>query len=183
MSSGAILAINLEDRGLQLNSVEAEAIGRLRLATAIGLLAETMLPAVEATLFARPDWLAIKIQAIWFVLTVVVWAATWHSRFGQVWKPAVLLFSAGFREPLVSKTLRNFSSLRVSASSDLFLLLAVWRARHSPTGVRWDPASPILSSRSHSTKLAASGVNPPRRHPQHAGLYRRTPSAYRITLA
>jgi PAS domain S-box-containing protein len=39
--------------------------------------------------------LAIKIQAIWFVLTLVLWAATWHPRFGQIWKPAVLLFSGG----------------------------------------------------------------------------------------
>ena len=58
MSSKGVLEINSEGRGPQLKSVEAEATSRLRLATAVSLLAETILPAVEATLFARPDWLS-----------------------------------------------------------------------------------------------------------------------------
>jgi PAS domain S-box-containing protein len=79
----------------QRESVETEAIRRLRLATAVSLLAEIILPVVEAVWFPRPDWLAIEIQAIWFGLTVALLAATWHSSFGLVWKPAVLLFATG----------------------------------------------------------------------------------------
>jgi PAS domain S-box-containing protein len=78
-----------------LTSVEVEAIYRLRMAAAVSVLAETILPAVEATLFSRPDWLAIEIQAIWFGLTIFLLAATWHPHFGRVWKLAVLLFSTG----------------------------------------------------------------------------------------
>jgi PAS domain S-box-containing protein len=84
-----------KDQIVQLTSVEAEAISRLRMAAAVSVLAEIILPAVEATLFTIPDWLAIEIQTIWFVLTLALWIATWYPRFGRVWKPAVLLFSAG----------------------------------------------------------------------------------------
>jgi PAS domain S-box-containing protein len=80
---------------VQPASVEAEAISRLRLAAAVSVLAEIILPAIEATWFAAPDWLAIEIQTIWFALTLALWIATWHPRFGRVWKPAVLLFSGG----------------------------------------------------------------------------------------
>jgi len=65
------------------------------MAAAVSVLAEIILPTVEATWFSLPDWLAIEIQTIWFVLTLALWAATWHPRFGRVWKPVVLLFSAG----------------------------------------------------------------------------------------
>jgi hypothetical protein len=78
-----------------LTSVEAEAISRLRLAAAVSVLAEIILPAVEAAGFSRHDWLAIEIQTIWLGLTLALWAATWHLHFGRVWKPAVLLFAAG----------------------------------------------------------------------------------------
>ena len=95
MSPGSVGPTDSKDQTVQLRSVEAEAISRLRLAAAVSVLAEIILPAVEAAFFPRPDWLAIEIQSIWFVLTLALWAATWHPRFGRVWKPAVLLFSAG----------------------------------------------------------------------------------------
>jgi PAS domain S-box-containing protein len=131
MSSGSVLAINSDDRAPQLKSVEAEAIGRLRLATAVSLLAETILPVVEATLFARPDWLAIRIQAIWFVLTIVLLAATWHPRFGLVWKPAVLLFSAGL---IVSAGVLSVEGASLAPFMFLLVLLPV-----GGTILPWEP--------------------------------------------
>ncbi len=80
---------------LQLRSVEAEATTRLRLAAAVSVVAELILPTVEAIFFSHPDWLAIEIQSIWFALTLALWTATWHPRFGRFWKPTVLLFAAG----------------------------------------------------------------------------------------
>src|SRR6202007_1353969 len=41
----------------------------------------------------NPDWLAIETQAIWFVLTMALLAATWLPGFPRVWKPTLLLFS------------------------------------------------------------------------------------------
>jgi PAS domain S-box-containing protein len=78
---------------VQPQSDEAEAITRIRLAGALGLLAEIILPSIEAISFNRPDWLVIRIQAIWFVLTLTLLGATWHPRFSRIWKPAILLFS------------------------------------------------------------------------------------------
>src|SRR6266446_5748928 len=95
MSPGSARVTDSESYTVQLKSVDDEATSRLRLAAAVSVLAEVILPLVEATLFPRPDRLAIEIQAIWFGLTVALWTATWHPRFGRVWKPAVLLFSAG----------------------------------------------------------------------------------------
>src|SRR5262249_5516063 len=86
---------NSKDQIVQLTSVQAEAISRLRMAAAVSVIAEIILPAVEATLFSHPDWLAIAIQTIWFALTLALWLGTRHPRFGRVWKPAVLLFFAG----------------------------------------------------------------------------------------
>jgi PAS domain S-box-containing protein len=77
----------------QLPSVDEEAIGRLRLAVGVAVLAEIILPAVEVAWFLRPDWLAIEIQAIWLVFTLVLLVATWHPRFDRIWRPSVLLLA------------------------------------------------------------------------------------------
>ncbi|MBV8807257.1 MAG: PAS domain S-box protein, partial [Acidobacteriaceae bacterium] len=95
MNPGAVRTTDFPEPTLRLESVEAEARTRLRLAAAVSVVAEIILPAVEAVLFARPDWLAIEIQTIWFGLTLALWAFTWHPRFHQLWKPVVLFFSAG----------------------------------------------------------------------------------------
>jgi PAS domain S-box-containing protein len=95
VSLAGIRLTDLPEQTAQLKSVDAEAISRLRWATAVSLLAEIILPAVEATLFANPDWLAIEIQGIWLALTLALWSATWHPRFAQLWKPAVLIFATG----------------------------------------------------------------------------------------
>jgi PAS domain-containing protein len=74
-------------------SVDEEAISRLRMAVAVAILAEIILPAVEVTWFVRPDWLAIDIQAIWLVFTLVLLAATYHPRFDRIWRHSVLLLA------------------------------------------------------------------------------------------
>jgi len=76
-----------------LPSVDEEAIHRLRLAVAVAILAEIILPTVELTWFVRPDWLAIEIQASWLVFTLVLLVATWHPRFDRIWRPSVLLLA------------------------------------------------------------------------------------------
>jgi PAS domain S-box-containing protein len=92
MSRGLVLNASYEEQAGSPKPVEAEAISRLRLAAGLCLIPETILPVVEATLFVRPDWLAIEIQGIWFGLTIALWGATWHPHFGRIWKPAALLF-------------------------------------------------------------------------------------------
>jgi PAS domain S-box-containing protein len=77
----------------QLPSVDAGAISRLRSAVGVAVLAEIILPAVEVAWFLRPDWLAIEIQAIWLVFTLVLLVATWHPRFDRIWRPSVLLLA------------------------------------------------------------------------------------------
>ena len=65
-----------QDLLLQPESPDQEALIRLRLAAAVSLLAELILPVFEASAYSKPDWLAIEAQAIWFVLTVALLAAT-----------------------------------------------------------------------------------------------------------
>jgi len=131
MSPVPVRSINSEEQTMQLRSLEAEATSRLRLAAAVSLLAETILPAVEATLFARPDWLAIEAQGIWFVLTLALWAATWHPRFGQVWKPSALLFSAGL---IVSAGILSVEGSSLAPFMFLLVLLPV-----GGTIMPWEP--------------------------------------------
>ncbi len=82
-----------QNRLLEPKSPDQEAVARLRLAATVSLIAEIILPLFEATLFSKPDWLAIRIQIIWFVLTVSLLAATWLPFFTKLWKPVMLLFS------------------------------------------------------------------------------------------
>jgi PAS domain S-box-containing protein len=77
----------------EFDSVNREAIIRLRLAAAVSLIAELILPIYEIFFSAQPDWLAILIQTIWLLLTLALLAATWHPRFVRLWQPAVLLFA------------------------------------------------------------------------------------------
>jgi PAS domain S-box-containing protein len=94
MTAAPSYAAKTEYAAAKPQSPDEEAIARLRLATGVSLIAEVILPVVEAIAFTRPDWLAIEIQAIWFALTLCLLAATWHRRFYAVWRPAVLIFSA-----------------------------------------------------------------------------------------
>ena len=91
--SGPVHQTTLQARLLELKPPDQEAVTRLRMAAAVSLVAEIILPLFEATTFSKPDWLSIKIQAIWFILTVSLLAATWLPRFPRIWKPAILLFS------------------------------------------------------------------------------------------
>ena len=77
----------------QLPSIEAEAISRLRLLTAVSVVTEMALPTVEAIFSTRPDWTAIKIEVIWCAITLVLFGATWQRWFRPIWKPASLLFA------------------------------------------------------------------------------------------
>lgn len=77
---------------LEPTSPDQEAVLRLRLAAAVSLIAELILPLYETAFLARPDWLTILIQAIWFVLTLMLVVATWLPRFERIWKPVLLVF-------------------------------------------------------------------------------------------
>src|SRR5260370_34272304 len=81
-----------QDLLLQPRSPDQEALIRLRLAAAVSLLAELILPAFEASAYSKPDWLAIEGQTIWFVLTVALLAATWLPRFTRGCNSTLLLF-------------------------------------------------------------------------------------------
>jgi PAS domain S-box-containing protein len=120
-----------KDQIVQLTSVQAEAISRLRMAAAVSVLAEIILPGVEATLFAHPDWLAIAIQTIWFVLTLALWLATWHPGFGRVWKPIVLLFSSGL---ILSAGILSIKGASLAPFMFLLVLLPV-----GGTILPWEP--------------------------------------------
>src|SRR5271156_2871300 len=82
-----------QNRLLEPKSPDQEAVTRLRLGAAVSLVAEIILPLFEATAFSQPDWLSIRIQTIWFVLTLSLLAATWLPIFPRIWKPVMLLFS------------------------------------------------------------------------------------------
>jgi PAS domain S-box-containing protein len=131
MNPGAVHTADFAEPALQLESAEAEATTRLRLAAAVSVLAEIILPAVEATFFARPDWLAIEIQSIWFVLTLALWAFTWHPRFPRLWKPAVLLFSAGL---ILSAGILSLKGASLAPFMFLLVLLPV-----GGTILPWEP--------------------------------------------
>ncbi|HEV3108903.1 MAG TPA: hypothetical protein VGY99_00300 [Candidatus Binataceae bacterium] len=77
---------------LEPTSPDREAVVRMRLAAGVSLIAELILPLYETSFLARPDWLTILIQLIWFVLTLILLAATWLPRFERIWKPVLLVF-------------------------------------------------------------------------------------------
>src|SRR5438105_4154604 len=131
MNPGAVHTADFAEPALQLESAQAEATTRLRLAAAVSVLAEIILPAVEATFFARPDWLAIEIQSIWFVFTLALWAFTWHPRFPRLWKPAVLLFSAGL---ILSAGILSLKGASLAPFMFLLVLLPV-----GGTILPWEP--------------------------------------------
>src|SRR5689334_894315 len=93
MNTASSDANGSEGTPYELPSIEAVAINRLRLLTAVGVLTEIALPAAEAGFSTRPDWTAIKIEIIWCVISLVLFGTTWHRRFGRIWKPASLLFA------------------------------------------------------------------------------------------
>src|SRR5262249_55158973 len=116
----------------QLPSVDAEAISRLRLAVCVALLTEIILPAVEVVWFVRPDWLAIEIQAIWLVFTLVFLVATWHPRFDRMWRPSVLLLASAM---IVSSGILSIKGATLAPFMFLLVLLP-------PAGtiLPWEPS-------------------------------------------
>ena len=76
-----------QSANIQPSLIETEAVTRLRWAAEVALLAEIIPPFIDATFLPRPDWLVIMLHPIWFAFTLVLLVATWHQRFGQIWKP------------------------------------------------------------------------------------------------
>jgi PAS domain-containing protein len=117
---------------LQPQSVEAEAISRLRLVTAVSALVEIILVAGEAMFFPQPDWMAVKIQLLWLVVILVLLAVTWHPRFRLIWKPTLLLFAT----VLILST-GILSTKGTSSAPFMFMLVLL------PVGgtiLPWDPS-------------------------------------------
>ena len=116
----------------QPRSVDEEAISRLRMVVCVAVLAQIILPAVEVTCFVRPDWLAIKTQAIWLVFTLVFLVATHHPRFDRIWRPSVLLMAAAF---IVSSGILSIKGATLAPFMFLLVLLP-------PAGLilPWEPS-------------------------------------------
>jgi PAS domain S-box-containing protein len=116
----------------QLQSVDQEAISRLRLAVGVAVLTEIILPIVEVAWFLRPDWLAIDIQGIWLVFTLAIFAATWHPRFERIWRPSVLLLATAM---IVSSGILSIKGATLAPFMFLLALLP-------PAGtiLPWDPS-------------------------------------------
>jgi PAS domain S-box-containing protein len=79
---------------IEPQSPDQEALIRLRLAALVGLIVELILPIYQTIFLAHVEWQSIEILAIWFALTLALFAATWHRGFVRIWKPVTLLFSA-----------------------------------------------------------------------------------------
>ncbi|HJU10503.1 MAG TPA: ATP-binding protein, partial [Candidatus Binataceae bacterium] len=92
------------------------------------------------TWFSRPDWLAVEIQAIWFALTLGLWAATWHSRFPRIWKPVVLIFSGGL---ILSAGVLSLNGASLAPFMFLLVLLPVGGAI-LPWEPKWQAAMSSL---------------------------------------
>lgn len=121
-----------DNASYQPPSVDEEAIGRLRLAVGVAVLTEIILPAVEVTWFVRPDWLAIDIQAVWFVFTLALFGATWHPRFDRMWRPSVLLLAVAM---IVSSGILSIKGATLAPFMFLLVLLP-------PAGtiLPWEPS-------------------------------------------
>jgi PAS domain S-box-containing protein len=113
-------------------SAENEAVTRLRWAAGVALLAETIPPTIEAAFFPHPDWLVIKLHPVWFGLTLVLLMATWHRRFGEIWKVAVLFFSAGL---IVTGGIAAIKGASLAPFMFLLVLLPV-----AGTILPWEPS-------------------------------------------
>jgi len=93
MGAASNHAMGFEYAPLEPQSVESEAVSRLRLATGASILPAIVLPAVDAVFFPKSDRLTFELHSAWFVLTVIFFAATWHPWFHRIWKQSVLLFA------------------------------------------------------------------------------------------
>lgn len=132
MSAASSCAKGFEYANAQPPSAEAEAVTRLRWAAGVALLAEIIPPAIEAMFLPRPDWLVIKLHPVWFVFTLVLLAATWHPRFGEIWKPGVLLFSTAL---IVSGGIASIKGASLAPFMFLLVLLPV-----GGTILPWEPS-------------------------------------------
>jgi PAS domain S-box-containing protein len=121
-----------QSANIQPSLVEAEAVTRLRWAAGVALLAEIIPPFIDATFLPRPDWLVIKLHPIWFAFTLVLLVATWHQRFGQIWKPTVLLFSMAL---IVSGGIASIKGASLAPFMFLLVLLPV-----GGTILPWEPS-------------------------------------------
>jgi PAS domain S-box-containing protein len=121
-----------EYRDSESASVEAEAVTRMRLVALVSLLAEIILPAVEIGFFPMPDWLTIELQSIWFVCSVVLFAATWHPGFRRIWKITGLLFSTAL---LVSSGILSVKGAMLAPFMFLIALLPP-----AGTVLPWEPS-------------------------------------------
>jgi PAS domain S-box-containing protein len=132
MSADLNYAAGSESANTQPPSVEAEAVTRLRWMAGVALLAEIIPPVIEVAFLPRPDWLAIKLHPLWFGFTLVLLAATWHRRFGEIWKPGALLFSSAL---IVSVGIASIKGASLAPFMFLLVLLPV-----GGTILPWEPS-------------------------------------------
>jgi len=131
MSAKLSRAPGRESANTQPPSVQEDAVMRLRWAAGVALLAETIPPLLEAAFLPRPDWLVIKLLPVWFGFTLLLLAATWHARFREIWKPAVLFFSAAL---IVSGGIASIKGASLAPFMFLLVLLPV-----GGTILPWEP--------------------------------------------
>jgi PAS domain S-box-containing protein len=84
----------LSSAPIEPQSPDQEGPIRLRLAALVGLMVELILPIYQSIFLAQVERQSVEILAIWFALTLALFAATWHPGFQRIWKPATLLFAA-----------------------------------------------------------------------------------------
>jgi PAS domain S-box-containing protein len=131
MSAKLSRAPGCESATTQPPSVENDAVMRLRWAAGVALLVETIPPFLEAAFLPHPDWLVIKLDPVWFGFTLLLLAATWHPRFREIWKPAVLFFSGAL---IVSGGIASIKGASLAPFMFLLVLLPV-----GGTILPWEP--------------------------------------------